>query len=338
MEKNPVSANRQSKDMLVSVIVPVYNVAPYLYECLESVCSQTYKNLEVILIDDGSKDESGEICDKWCEKDPRIRVIHQQNTGVSCARNAGLNICTGDLITFVDSDDWLDLRMIEKLVQCMRDNGADAAMCGYVDYSYGAPVEKGLFPVPPCDFTDTVYQMMRRNGYHTTPWAKLFRRALVFKEGSPVCFDSALSFGEDEVWLLKVLQRCECTAFLPQALYFWRPRAGSVSRPAILTEKQMSIFEAKKQSLRMLPDDTAIRMLARGRIYNDCFYLKVLAYCTGNVTAFKTVSQKLQPMWRDWIRSSDLIFLRKCKVLMMNMEMLLHMPAALVRWTNTRTH
>ena len=324
--------------MLVSVIVPVYNVAPYLGECLESVCSQTYKNLEVILIDDGSTDESGEICDRWCDKDSRVRVIHQQNAGVSCARNTGLDSCTGDLITFVDSDDWLDLRMLEKLVACLTKNHADSAMCGFVDYPHGVPVEKGLFPVPPCDFPGTVYQMMRRNGYFTSLWAKLFRRELVFREGGPIRFDPALAFGEDEVWLLEVLRETKCTAFVPEALYFWRPREGSVTRSDKLTEKQMSIFEAKAQSLRLLPDDAAIQTLARGRIYNDCYSLKVRAYCVGDKAAFNTVRRQLRPMWRYWIRSDDLVFLRKCKVLIMDAEMLLHMPKAIVHWTNELTH
>lgn len=336
MEKDHVSENRQSKDMLVSVIVPVYNVAPYLGECLESVCSQTYKNLEVILIDDGSTDESGEICDRWCDKDSRVRVIHQQNAGVSCARNAGLCVCTGDLIAFVDSDDWLDWQMLEKLVRCLLENDADAAMCGFVDCPHGTPVEKGLFPAPPCDFTGTVYQMMRRNGYFTALWAKLFRRELIFREGGPIRFDPALAFGEDEVWLLELLREAGRTAFVPEALYFWRPREGSVTRSGILTEKQMSILKAKAQSLHLLPDDDAIRTLARGRIYNDCYSLKVQAYCAGDKAAFKTVSRQLQPMRGDWVRSSELMRLRKLKVLLLELEMLLHIPAAIINWSNEK--
>ena len=325
MEINPVSAAQNPSELLISIIVPVYNVAPYLDKCLESLCAQTYRNLDIILVDDGSNDKSGEICDIWQAKDPRIRVIHQQNAGVSCARNAGLEICTGDLISFVDSDDWLELQMFEMLVSCLTESGADAAMCGFVDYPHGAPVEKGVFPTPPCDFTGTVYQMMRRNGYFTSLWAKLFRRDLVFRAGGPVRFDPALAFGEDEVWLLEVLRHCERTAFLPEALYYWRAREGSVTRSDTLTEKQMSIFEAKTQALRLLPDDAAIQTLARGRCYNDCFYLKVLAYCTGDKAAFKTASRRLRPMWRDWTRSGDVIFLRKCKVLMVDMEMV-HLP------------
>ena len=90
---------------LVSIIIPVYNVAPYLDRCIQSACTQTYKNIEIILIDDGSTDESGEKCDHWAEKDSRIVVVHQKNSGVSAARNTGLDIANGKYISFLDSDD-----------------------------------------------------------------------------------------------------------------------------------------------------------------------------------------------------------------------------------------
>ena len=95
-------------DGLISVIIPVYNVAAYLPQCLDSVLSQDYEALEVILIDDGSKDESGAICDAYAARDSRVRVIHQQNAGGAAAKNAGLRIATGEYLTFVDSDDWLE--------------------------------------------------------------------------------------------------------------------------------------------------------------------------------------------------------------------------------------
>lgn len=324
--------------MLVSVIVPVYNVAPYLDECLKSICSQTYRNLELILIDDGSTDNSGKICDLWQDKDPRIHVIHQRNTGISGARNAGLEICTGDLISFVDSDDWVKPEMFMELVRCLTENDANVAMCGFVDYPHGSPVEKGLFAVPTCDFGGTIYQMMRRNGYFTSLWAKIYRRGLIFKEGGLVRFDRTLSFGEDEVWLLEVLRDCQRTSFLPQAMYYWRPREDSMTRSAALTDKKMSIFDAKAQSLSLLPDDKSISRLAKGRIYNDCFSLKVQAYCTHDKYALARIRRELRPVWQDWILSRDLLLLRKCKVLLLEAEMLLHLPKSLVYWTNELTH
>lgn len=102
---------------LISVIVPVYNVEPYLRKCLDSIVNQTYKNLEIILVDDGSTDNSGIICDEYDEKDKRIKVVHQINQGVSIARNVGLDLCSGDYITFVDSDDWCELDYFEKVIQ-----------------------------------------------------------------------------------------------------------------------------------------------------------------------------------------------------------------------------
>ena len=330
--------NEQSHSPKVSVIIPVYNTEKYLRECLDSICAQTYHGLEIILIDDGSTDESGDICEEWSRKDNRIRVFHQQNAGVSSARNAGLEVCTGDLISFVDSDDWLDLEMIEKLVGCLDENRADAAMCGFVDYPHGAPVEKGVFSVAPCDFKGAIYQMMRRNGCFTALWAKLFRRELVFRDGGPVRFDASLTFGEDEVWLLEVLRDCRATAFLPQAMYYWRPREGSVTRTETLTEKQMSVLTAKEKTLSLLPNDADIISLARGRVYNDCFFLKVQAYCAGNTAALHRISQAIRPMWRDWALSDNYIFLRKCKVLILNVEMLLKLPKRLVERTNALTH
>lgn len=103
------------KDDLISVIVPVYNVEKYLHKCINSILNQTYKNLEIILIDDGSTDNSGKICDEYALKDNRIKVIHKENGGLSSARNAGLDICSGDYIGFVDSDDYIAEDMYEYL-------------------------------------------------------------------------------------------------------------------------------------------------------------------------------------------------------------------------------
>ena len=124
------------EDAKISVIVPVYKVEKYLDRCVESIVNQTYKNLEIILVDDGSPDNCPAMCDAWIEKDERIRVIHKENGGLSSARNAALDISTGEYVCFVDSDDWIDSDMIEVLVRCVSEKKADVAMCGfYMDYS-----------------------------------------------------------------------------------------------------------------------------------------------------------------------------------------------------------
>lgn len=115
---------------LISVIVPVYNVEEYLNKCVESIVNQTYKNLEILLIDDGSPDSCPEMCDDWAEKDSRIRVIHKENGGLSSARNMGLDNCSGDYVGFIDSDDWIDLNFFETLYNNLKKDGADISVVG----------------------------------------------------------------------------------------------------------------------------------------------------------------------------------------------------------------
>ncbi|MBQ4243839.1 MAG: glycosyltransferase, partial [Clostridia bacterium] len=116
---------------LISVIVPVYKTEKYLDRCVNSIVNQTYKNLEIILVDDGSPDRCPELCDRWAEKDNRIKVIHQENGGMSAARNAGLRIAKGDYIGFVDSDDWIDNDMYEYLYILLINNQADYSTINY---------------------------------------------------------------------------------------------------------------------------------------------------------------------------------------------------------------
>ena len=115
---------------LISVIVPVFKVDPYLDRCVESIVNQTYRNLEIILVDDGSPDSCGAMCDAWAEKDRRIKVIHKKNGGLSDARNAGLDIATGTLIGFVDSDDFIRSDMYLLLMERLMEDGSDIAACG----------------------------------------------------------------------------------------------------------------------------------------------------------------------------------------------------------------
>ena len=120
-------------DEKISVIVPVYNVEQYLERCVDSIINQTYKNLEIILVNDGSTDNSGQLCDKLAKKDNRIRVIHKENGGLSDARNVGIDEAKSDLIGFIDSDDYIDEDMYELLINNMKNANADLSMCGHYD-------------------------------------------------------------------------------------------------------------------------------------------------------------------------------------------------------------
>ena len=130
------------KNPLISVIIPVYNVEKYLRKCIESVVGQTYKNLEIILVDDGSTDNSSKICDDFAAKDDRIVIIHQPNAGLSSARNLGLDIMKGDYVSFVDSDDWIEKDMFATLLTILKEEDADIAIC-----SYYWVVEDRCFPI-----------------------------------------------------------------------------------------------------------------------------------------------------------------------------------------------
>ncbi len=118
------------KNGLISVIVPVYKVENYIHECVDSIIAQTYTNLEIILVDDGSPDNCSKICDEYAEKDSRVKVIHQENGGLSAARNAGLDIATGDYIGYVDSDDYIELNMYEELYEAIKEYNSDLSICG----------------------------------------------------------------------------------------------------------------------------------------------------------------------------------------------------------------
>ena len=120
---------------LVSIIVPIYNVEQYLDRCIESLVTQSYINLEIILIDDGSKDTSGDICDLWAQRDKRIRLVHKENGGLSDARNKGLDIATGDIISFIDSDDYISKYFYEKLINIMEQTDSDIVECQFKKFN-----------------------------------------------------------------------------------------------------------------------------------------------------------------------------------------------------------
>ena len=126
---------------MISVIIPVYNVEPYLRKCLDSVVNQTYRNLEILVIDDGSTDGSGAICDEYAS-DRRMRIFHTENRGLSCARNLGLDEAKGEWIGFVDSDDWIEPDMYEALLKKAEETGADIVECGVFREYPGRTVER----------------------------------------------------------------------------------------------------------------------------------------------------------------------------------------------------
>lgn len=167
---------------LISVIVPVYNVEQYLDRCLESIVKQTYTNLEIILVDDGSPDNCPAICDSWAEKDSRIIVIHKENDGLANARNSGIEFCSGDYVLFADSDDYLDLDMVEFLYNLSSEYNADVSRCGF----YTENEITGVQSCPKYDGSIKVFNYEERlkdllSGNHVSgvAWNKLYKANVI---------------------------------------------------------------------------------------------------------------------------------------------------------------
>lgn len=189
---------------MLSIIIPVYNTEKYLEKCVDSVLTQTYTDFEIILVDDGSKDKSSIICDKYSSKDARVRVVHKTNGGVSSARNTGLDICRGEYVMFVDSDDWLDPDFCEKLMS--KAEGADLVAGGYtmVDKSgkseYALKNRTIIFPEQLGTNFDELYQ----KNFFNAPFSKIYKRDLIVNQR----FNTSVALGEDFLFNLEYLKKC----------------------------------------------------------------------------------------------------------------------------------
>ncbi len=211
----------------ISVIVPVYKVEPYLRRCVDSILAQTYTNLEIILVDDGSPDNCPAICDEYAGKYSRIRVIHRENGGLSDARNAGLDICTGEYIAFVDSDDWIEPDMYEKLLDNMEQFGTEMAVGGVSD----DVEENGNYrSVKVSDygkkaFVENNVDSMKR--YFLGSWAawdKLYKASLFDSIRYPVG-----EINEDEAIVLLLLEKCRTVCYTNAVCYHYIRRPDSIT-------------------------------------------------------------------------------------------------------------
>lgn len=215
---------------LISVIVPVYNVEQYLHRCVDSILNQTYSNLKLILVDDGSCDASGKICDEYASNDSRVEVIHQENQGVSSARNAGIRCSQGEYITFVDADDELTENALDIAVKYIKDNSADVVCYGWkvIDEETHTVAEKfDEFKV--YDDKYFVIEKILENysafggGY---PWNKVWKKSAF---AQITCFDQSMWYFEDLDWVIKMMLVIERMVVCPQCLYKYYYRETSAT-------------------------------------------------------------------------------------------------------------
>lgn len=212
---------------LVSVIVPVYNTAEYLRDCVDSVLAQTYGRLELVLVDDGSTDASGELCDAYRESDARARVLHQPNAGLSDARNAGVAESTGSFVMFLDSDDWLDSECLAVLLDLVVESGAQLAACGTVRVSAPADVHPDLTLQEPVQLSGDDFLcrgLMLHPVHAVSAWAKLVDRHLLDGGSFPPG-----RLHEDVFTTHKWLHRASRVAVTARILHYYRERPGSIT-------------------------------------------------------------------------------------------------------------
>ena len=238
-----------SKKNLVSIIIPVYNVEKYLKRCLETVVAQSLQDIEVILVDDGSTDSSGTICDEYKEKYPdMIHVIHKENGGLGPARNSGLEIATGDYIGFIDSDDWITIDMYEKLYNYAESNQYDMVFCDmfYVDAEKSTITKSSLyFKNEACPVTT---EQAFVSGVYCYAWNKLYKAELIKDKRFP-----NLVF-EDIPVITDVIANCSSIGYLPESLYFYERKPGTLST-SYKSAKILDTIDVEDLALNNISDE-----------------------------------------------------------------------------------
>ena len=233
---------RETKCPLVSVIIPVYDVADYLQEALDSVIRQTYNNLEILIVDDGSTDGSGEICDRYALNDHRIIVFHQENKGLSAARNVGLDHATGDVIAFLDSDDAFRINAIETMVGEMQEYKADIVVCGFVwcgTLGRMAPIQVDGKKIDVIN-TEEAFKRIIERKIETAPWNRLYKKR-IWEE---------LRFPEGRVYegtytVFDVFSQARRIVISDKKLVMHRKRPGSICNTYSVKNIEDSDYAAK---------------------------------------------------------------------------------------------
>lgn len=264
----------------VSVIVPIYNVERYLRKCIDSIINQSYRNLEIILVDDGSPDNCGKICDEYSTRDMRVKVIHKTNGGLSDARNAGMRIASGDYFAFVDSDDWIEPQMFERLVNNSIIFEADISVGGVVDL-----LEEDNRYIPFKSTFDgklTNYVLEKEDAMKKyflgswSAWDKIYKKSV---------FDGIWypkgEINEDEAIVLQLLDRCKNVCYTNEVFYNYvtRPKSSSITATAF-SPKKIAWYEHCKANLEFVKQKyPALTEYAEKR------YFSSLIWCLNNMTA-----------------------------------------------------
>ena len=230
-------------DLTISVIVPVYNAAFYLNKCVRSILRQTYTHLEIVLVDDGSTDRSGEICDRYAAKDSRVKVIHKSNGGVSSARNAGLDAASGKYVTFVDADDWLSQKAVKVMLQAMTSRRADISVGmtvteGVCSRLFTGYRHDGFIRLDDteklCGYIDVVKEFPGL-------WGKLMRKDIITENN--LRFDENISYGEDTLFIWEYLRCCKVISTSSDVVYHYSKVVENNLTDKTYADKSIWIFQ-----------------------------------------------------------------------------------------------
>lgn len=280
---------------LISVIVPVYKVEDYLDRCVRSIVSQHYRQLEIILVDDGSPDSCGAMCDAWAEKDCRITVIHKKNGGLSDARNAGMAVATGEMMGFVDSDDWISPEMYQLLYENMRENGSDIAACG-VEMVWEDDMESRMLTKPGCCVLDGQQAMgaiIEESVLKQPVWYKLYKTELI--RNIPFAVGK---YHEDVFWSYQAIGAAKLVSVTDIPCYHYMQRKGSIMG-AGFSEKRLDILEAKVRRLEYVKRNyPALLAQAQSELFMFCLWVEQMNEKYLDGTERKKCEEKILHTWK----------------------------------------
>lgn len=208
---------------IISVIIPIYNVEKYLFRCINSIVNQTYRELEIILVDDGSLDNCPQMCDEWAVKDKRIKVVHKENGGLSDARNVGLDSATGEYISFIDSDDWINLNTFEKMISRMKEDKSDIVTCGVNWVKDEKIIRKDTSNDVLLNNHLAMYELLNDRAIKQYVWNKLYKREIV----QNVPFEKG-RYHEDVFWTYKIIGKAKWISIMSDSFYNYMQRSNSI--------------------------------------------------------------------------------------------------------------
>lgn len=278
---------------LVSVIVPIYKVENYIHKCIDSILRQSYKNLEIILVNDGSPDTCPQICDDYALKDSRIKVIHKENGGLSDARNAGLKIATGEWVSFVDSDDWVEPDFIATLLEVAQKNSADISVCAYTKVYDDKPSQEMTIgeQIKNMTSTEAMRDLLTYKKYGgVMTWNKLYKRS-IFRDNS-IEFPIG-KIHEDNFTTYKTYYYANKIAYTDTPLVNYRQRDDSIMGQSFDTKRLHSIEAAREAADFVRSNEIPLTSEAQFAIMSSYMQTIRAIQESSNKSEYKELQQKL---------------------------------------------